>query len=144
MILVALLAAAAAGAPTEPPAWLAGTWRQARKVQTVTEMWLAPQDGAMAGVTLTTSPSRPARAEYAKITREPAGLTYTAVVGAQPPVPFVVVAAAGGWLVFENKAHDFPQRVAYRRCDADLCAAIEGVVNGKLERREWRYSRVKP
>lgn len=142
-MIAAILAAAVVAAPTEPPAWLAGTWGQAKKNQTVTEMWLAPQDGAMAGVTLTTRPGGgAARAEYAKITREPAGLTYTAVVGTQPPVPFVAIPAEGGWLVFENKAHDFPQRVAYRRCDADLCAAIEGVVKGKLERQEWRYSRI--
>jgi hypothetical protein len=141
MIAAFLAAAAVSAAPADLPAWLAGTWGQAKKTQTVTEMWLAPQDGAMAGVTLTTRPGRPPRAEYAKITREPAGLTYTAVVGTQPPVPFVAIPAEGGWLVFENKAHDFPQRVAYRPCDVDLCAAIEGLVNGKLERQEWRYKR---
>jgi hypothetical protein len=140
MIDALFAAAILSVAPADVPAWLAGAWVQTKPDQTVTEMWLAPQDGAMAGVTLTTGPGRPPRAEYAKITREPAGLTYTAVVGTQPPVAFVAVPAEGGWLVFENKAHDFPQRVAYRRCDADLCAAVEGVVNGKLQRQEWRYS----
>ena len=42
---------------------------------------------------------------------------------------------------FENKAHDFPQRVIYRRCGAQLCARIEGVIGGKPQGEEWRYSR---
>jgi hypothetical protein len=144
MILGLLAAAAVAGAAQDLPAWLAGTWGQTKKNETVTEMWLGPQDDAMAGVTLTTHPGgSPARAEYAKITREPAGLTYTAVVGDQPPTPFVAVPGHDGWLVFENKAHDFPQRVFYRRCGSDLCAGVEGVVRGNLERQEWRYTRVR-
>ena len=44
----------------------------------------------------------------------------------------------GGGAVFENLAHDFPQRVIYRRCGEDLCARIEGAM-GKGQ--DWRYAR---
>ncbi|MGZ6013021.1 MAG: DUF6265 family protein [Caulobacteraceae bacterium] len=140
-MIAAALAAAAISADVSQLDWLAGTWSQAQDGGHVREMWLPPQDGAMAGVTLTTRPGRPPRAEYAKITREPAGLTYTAVVGAQPPTPFVQIPDADGRLVFENRAHDFPQRVFYRRCGADLCGGIEGTLDGKPRREEWRYTR---
>ena len=102
------------------------------------------RDGAMAGVTLTTRTGKPALVEYAKITVEPEGVTFTAIVGRQPPTAFVLLPGKDGEAVFENKAHDFPQRVFYRRCGADLCAGIEGVMKGKTEREEWRYSRAKP
>jgi len=144
-MILGLLAVAAVGvADVARLDWIAGTWVQEKPDALVREMWLPPRDGAMAGVTLTTRPGKPPIAEYAKITVEPAGVTFTATVGAQAPTPFVLLPGAAGEAVFENKAHDFPQRVFYRRCGADLCAGIEGVVNGKSEREEWRYTRLKP
>jgi hypothetical protein len=94
--------------------------------------------------TLTTRPGKAPIVEYAKITVEPAGVTFTATVGVQPPTPFVLLSGAAGEAVFENKAHDFPQRIFYRRCGAGLCAGIEGVVNGKPKREDWRYTRLQP
>jgi hypothetical protein len=145
MMLAALAATAAlAAGEVDRLAWIAGTWAAQKDGATVREMWLPPQDGAMAGVTLTTRPGQPARAEYAKITAEPEGVTYTAVVGRQPPTPFVLLAGGPeGEAVFENKDHDFPQRVIYRRCGHDLCARIEGVIKGRPEHEDWRYRRVR-
>jgi hypothetical protein len=144
-MMLALLAAAAvqadAAAEVARLAWISGSWVEETPGAVVREMWLPPRDGAMAGVTLTTRPGKAPVAEYAKITVEPAGLTYTAVVGGQPPTPFVMKPGADGEAVFENKAHDFPQRVIYRRCGARLCARIEGTVQGKAVSQEWRYSR---
>ena len=119
-------------------------WSQKKNGAEVREMWLPPRDGAMAGVTLTTRKGKPAVAEYGKISVEKEGVTFTAMVGAQPPTPFVLVPGKDGEAVFENKTHDFPQRVFYRRCGADLCAGIEGTANGKPQREEWRYTRLTP
>jgi hypothetical protein len=125
-------------------AWLAGTWSTEKDGATVREMWLAPKDGAMAGLTLTTRPGQAARAEYAKITAEPEGVTYTAVVGRQAPTPFRLLAGGeGDAAVFENTEHDFPQRIIYRRCGRDLCARIEGTLKGRLEHEDWRYHRAR-
>jgi hypothetical protein len=33
--------------------------------------------------------------------------------------------------------------VIYRRCGADLCARIEGTLDGKLQGRDWRYARLR-
>ena len=143
-VAVFAIAATAGAAPPDPVArlgWMAGTWVQQTGGETVREMWLPPRDGATAGATLTTRPGKPPVAEYAKITLEPAGVTYTALVGGQPPTPFVLRPGKPGEAVFENKAHDFPQRVIYRRCGAGLCARIEGAMGGKPLAQEWRYSR---
>jgi hypothetical protein len=124
-------------------AWLAGTWTQSRGQAVVRETWLAPMDGAMGGVGQTTRPGRPTLIEHMKITTEPAGATFTAILPGQPPTPFVLLPGKDGEAVFENKAHDFPQRVFYRRCGDDLCAGIEGQVKGELKRQEWRYTKVR-
>jgi len=63
-------------------------------------------------------------------------------VGGQPATPFVLRSGKPGEAVFENPDHDFPQRVIYRRCDADLCARIEGTVGGQVRGMDWRYRRL--
>jgi hypothetical protein len=123
--------------------WLAGTWVHEKDGVIVRETWLAPRDGVMGGVGQTNRPGRKPFVEYVKISAEPAGATFTATLPGQPPTPFVLLPGKDGEAVFENKSHDFPQRVIYRRCDPDLCAAVEGVVKGKAQREEWRYRRVK-
>lgn len=123
-------------------AWMAGDWVQESPGVTVRETWLPPLDGAMAGVTQTHRAGRPAGTEFTTITTGPAGVTFTAYVAGQPPTPFVLQPGKPGEAVFENPEHDFPQRVIYRRCDADLCARIEGSVGGQLRGMDWRYRRL--
>jgi len=122
-------------------AWIAGAWTSEADGGVTREIWHAPLDGAMSGVGQTTRPGKPAGFEFMTITTEAAGPTFTAYVKGQPATPFVLKPGPAGEAVFENLAHDFPQRVIYRRCDADLCGRIEGTVNGKLESMEWRYRR---
>jgi len=123
--------------------WMAGTWTQETNGVVVRETWLAPKDGVMGGVGQTNRPGRKPFVEHVKISAEPAGATFTAMLPGQPPTAFVLLPGKDGEAVFENKAHDFPQRVFYRRCGEDLCAGIEGLVKGELKREEWRYTRVR-
>ena len=120
--------------------WIAGAWIS-KEGDTVEELWLAPDHGVMSGTARTVTAEGKVTVEFMKITTEPAGVTFTAIVGNQPPTPFILLPGEPGVAVFENKAHDFPQRVTYRRCEEDLCARIEGDINGKLEFEEWRYRR---
>lgn len=123
--------------------WMAGTWGHEANGVRVRETWLAPIDGVMGGVGQTNRPGKRPFVEFMKISAEPEGLTFTAIVPGQPPTPFVKQPGPEGEATFENKTHDFPQRVIYRRCDADLCARIEGTVGGKLQFQDWRYRRMK-
>ena len=139
-------AAAAHAGPAEDVAklsWMAGTWSQEKDGVTVREIWLPPIGGAMAGAGQTNRPGQPAFVENVKITAEPAGATFTYMPPGKAPTAFVLQPGKDGEAVFENLAHDFPQRVIYRRCGADLCARTEGLVKGKLEFEDWRYRRVK-
>ena len=141
--LIALPAAAATPADVSKLSWMVGTWSQTKDQETTQETWRPPSGGVMSGVTETRSPGDPPISESMQISAEPAGVTFTAMPAGQPPTPFVLLPGKAGEAVFENKAHDFPQRVIYRRCDADLCARIEGTVEGQLQSMEWRYTRVK-
>jgi hypothetical protein len=147
-LAVAVVALAMAGPAHAGPiddvqalTWLAGSWVQKDENLTVRETWLAPLDGAMSGASQTNRAGRKPSTEFMTISAEPAGATFTARLDGQAPTPFVLKSRGDDEAVFENLAHDFPQRVIYRRCGDDLCARIEGIVKGELESREWRYRR---
>jgi Domain of unknown function (DUF6265) len=46
-------------------------------------------------------------------------------------------------VIFENTAHDFPQRIGYRKAAGDsLVAWIEGTIEGRSQRVDFLYARV--
>lgn len=144
LALAAMAVLADAAADVGRLGWMAGSWVREKDGVTVRETWLPPAGGAMGGVGQTVRPGRPPLIEHMKITAESAGATFTAILPGQPPTAFVLrPGGPDGEAIFENKAHDFPQRVIYRRCDADLCARIEGEVGGVLRGQDWRYVRAK-
>jgi hypothetical protein len=146
LALSLMLAALAGGARATPVddvqalGWLAGAWVQQDDKRTVHEVWFAPVDGVMAGLSQTLRPGRKPSIEFMTITAEPDGATFTAHPADQDPTPFVLKPGLGrDEAVFENLDHDFPQRIIYRRCGEDLCARIEGSVKGRFQAQEWRY-----
>ncbi|MDQ0464796.1 hypothetical protein QO010_002580 [Caulobacter ginsengisoli] len=122
-------------------AFMAGDWAQQDGDVQTRETWLPAKGGVMAGVTQTYRPGKPTEVEFARITARPEGLVFTALPAGQPPTDFRQIPDAKGRAVFENPAHDFPQRVIYWRCEGDLCARIEGTMDGKAMSLEWRYRR---
>ena len=143
--MIAILFAAALVDPTaqvEALDWMAGSWAQTRGETTVRETWLPPLDGAMAGASQTNRPGRTPSIEHMTITITPQGAAFTAYPPGQAPTVFLLRPNAVGEAVFENPEHDFPQRVIYRRCGADLCARIEGAIEGETRQVEWRYIRL--
>ncbi len=89
MIVAALMAVALDGAADVAKLdWMAGAWVHEKDGVVTRETWLAPRDGVMAGAAQTNRPGRKPSIEYTRITAEPAGATFTALVGSQPPTPF--------------------------------------------------------
>ena len=62
----------------------------------------------------------------------------------EKPVPFKLTESTKDRVVFKNELHDFPQAIAYQFISQDqMVATIEGRLNGKLEKYEFNYSRIK-
>ncbi len=56
---------------------------------------------------------------------------------------FTSTAVSDSAVTFENPAHDFPQRIIYRRRGADsLIARVEGMRGGHLRGRDFAHRRV--
>lgn len=108
-------------------AWLAGTWEMGPPDDRTEESWLPPLGDAMLGVSRTVSGGRLAWFEAVVLRETPAGLVFEAHPSGQPGGSFPAVTVTDSLLVFENPAHDFPQRIGYRRTAAGgLAAWIEG------------------
>lgn len=60
--------------------------------------------------------------------------------GRSTATPFPLKEADGMQVVFENPAHDSPQRIICWKDGPDLRARIEGTENGKTAGREWWWS----
>jgi len=59
-------------------------------------------------------------------------------VDGRPSDPFMLVQGAEtNRVVFENAAHDFPQRIVYRATSGGLVARIEGDEQGRFHFVEW-------
>lgn len=127
--------------------WLAGCWqlerRSERGVRVVEEQWMAPSGGALLGASRSVSEGRMVDFEHMLIREDAGGLVFTAKPARQPEASFRAIEVAEGVLVFENRAHDFPQRVIYRRgADGRLDARIEGTVDGQPRAVDFPYRRV--
>jgi hypothetical protein len=57
---------------------------------------------------------------------------------------FTAREATDSTVIFRNPDHDYPQEVGYRRAGADsLIAWVDGTLNGKARRMEFRYARAR-
>lgn len=144
-----LLAAAAHSAATADPfarvRWLQGCWSADGSAEPGSgEQWTSAAGGAMLGMARTVRKGKMVNFEFVQI-REvaPGKLAYIAQPGGAPPTTFMLVREDANEVVFENPAHDFPQRVIYRRSgDTALHARIEGTRNGKAKGIDYPMQRV--
>ena len=97
----------------------------------------------MLGASRTVRDGRTVAHEFVRI--GPAGdgvLTYHAHPSGQAPAAFRLARLEPRLAVFENAAHDFPQRIGYRRlADDTLLAWIEGEQRGTPRRLEFPMRR---
>jgi hypothetical protein len=96
----------------------------------------------MLGMGRTVAGDRLVDYELVVVREQGAELAYQAHPSGPPSAVFISTLIGEARIVFENLAHDFPQRVGYERASADeMLAWIEGMQNGKARRVEFRYHR---
>jgi hypothetical protein len=127
----------------EQVGWLTGCWETISAQRTIEEHWLPPRGGTMLGMGRTVQDGRTIEYESIVIRIENGHLAYEAHPSGQPSAVFLANQMTDGRVVFENRAHDFPQRVGYeRRGDDALLAWVEGTQSGRTRRIEFPYQRV--
>ena len=141
--LVLGTSAAGPAARVTQVAWLAGCWEQAAGPRMVEEQWTRPRGGIMLGSGRTVRGDTLVEYEQTRIFERGGRLVYGASPSGQAPAEFQSIELSDSSVTFENPAHDFPQRVMYRRHGADsLVGRVEGMRNGKLRGVDFPYARV--
>lgn len=122
-------------------AWLAGCWSAVRQDGVTEEHWMKPVGGTMLGMSRTVRGGKTTEYEFLQIRNVNGTLSYVAKPSGQAEATFAVKSIADGEVVFDNPAHDFPQRIIYRRTTGGVTARIEGTMNGKARGIDFPYRR---
>jgi len=134
----------AQGDPVHRLSWMAGCWRQANPStgRTIDEQWMAQLGRTMLGMSRTVRGDSVIEFEHLQILERRGHAVFHAEPSGQAPADFEASAVSDTMVTFENAAHDFPQRVIYRRRGRDsLIARIEGTRNGRVRGVDFPYAR---
>jgi hypothetical protein len=127
--------------------WLLGSWKNISPEGEMYEIWTKKNDSVYSGHGFMTVNHDTVFSERISLEQKKSGLFYIPVVknqNAGQSVSFKLVSDSAGQFTFENKEHDFPQRVIYKAAGADsLYARIEGMDKGTFRREEFPLKKEK-
>jgi hypothetical protein len=122
-------------------AWLTGCWTMTRGESVVEEQWLRPLGGTLMGISRTVKGGRTVEHEFLQIREVEGKLAYVAKPSGQAEATFALTTFSDNELTFENPAHDFPQRIRYRRTPDGVTARVEGTRSGQTRGIDFIYQR---
>lgn len=124
-------------------AFMAGCWELRTPTRVTHEQWMAPLGGVMLGMSRTVVRDVAREWEFLRLDVSDGVVTYLAQPGGRPATPFPASVVTDTSVTFANPAHDFPQRILYRRAGADsLIARIEGDQGGQAKGMNFPMKRV--
>jgi hypothetical protein len=123
--------------------WLSGTWVGTEGRVEMEEHWTLPKGNSLLGLHRDVAGDRTVSFEFLRIEKATEGIVYIAQPQGRPPTSFRLIQSSRNRVVFENKAHDFPQRIIYWIEADTLHARVEGDQNGRLRSMEWSWKRQK-
>jgi hypothetical protein len=127
--------------------WMVGSWEMRQPEGILTETWKVASDTEMTGTSVMVSEKAELLfSERMRLVLRGNELWYLVTVSNQnngQEVPFKEKSFTNGELIFENAAHDFPQRILYKEKAANVMyARIEGTQDGLGRKEEFEYNKV--
>ncbi len=122
--------------PLGPLAWFEGCWRGIVNQREFREHWMPLRGNLIVGTSHTVMQGRTLAFEYLRIEARDDGIYYVAAPSGQKETAFKFVdvktdVSGSPSYTFANPAHEFPQRIVYRRgSEGWLYATVEGKVGG--------------
>jgi hypothetical protein len=127
-------------------AWMSGCWESVSRngATVIAEQWMRPSGGAMLGMSRTVRNGKMSAYEFLRLVEDEHGINYISRPSQnKEDTAFRLTYTKPGEAVFENPAHDFPQKIIYRLNGTDLHARIEGPRNGSTAGVDFPMKRVK-
>lgn len=140
LTLFLVFAMGAAAGETVLPSFFAGCWEIRAGAFLVEEQWMRPAGGLMLGMSRTVRGGKAVSSEFLRVEPIDGDVFYVAVIGGRS-TRFRMIKLTADEAVFENKEHDFPQRILYRKTADGLAARIEGSDKGKERGQDFPYKR---
>ncbi len=95
--------------------WITGNWEMEKNGKEICEHWMKPSGQTMLGMSRTVIKKKTVEFEFVIIHQEKSGeIFFTVTPSGQGKTSFKLVSVSKTEAVFENPAHDFPQRIIYR------------------------------
>ncbi|MBK5285495.1 MAG: hypothetical protein JJE25_08820 [Bacteroidia bacterium] len=127
--------------------WLIGTWSNISDDGKLSEVWAKTSDTVFSGKSFKIFQDDTVFSERISLELLRGGLFYIPVVHNQNnglPVAFKLISNSGAEFIFENKEHDFPQRIIYKNTGKDsLYASVEGNDDGTFRKEEFYLTKEK-
>jgi hypothetical protein len=146
VLSLAAIVPASAGAQARPAdalGWFTGCWERRTATAVIEEHWSSTTGGMLLGFAKTSVRDTVREYEFLHIYGEGDTLVLNALPSRQRPAWFRARPPYDSVVSFANPAHDFPQRIIYRRVGSDsLRARIEGTRNGQERGVDYAYARV--
>ena len=129
--------------PVDQLRFMAGCWERRTPRGVVEERWAPPKGGMLQGMGRTFRGDTLVEHEFVLIREVGGRVVYEAHPSGQAPNIFPVKQISDTLVEFEDPAHDYPQRVGYRKAGADsLIAWIDGTTPRGARRIEFPYARI--
>jgi len=126
--------------------WLIGTWENKTQRGSVFETWSKKHNNELVGMSYMVKEKDTMVFETIKLVQEADVIYYVPIVKSQNnglPVKFLANIVSENQLVFENKQHDFPQIISYKKITTDsLVAEISGTKNGQVRKMTFPMKKV--
>ena len=121
------------------PDWMTGAWAHQDGDEWADEYWTPPRGDLMIGAARSGKAERLLFWEHMRIVKEDDGaVVFWAVSGDQKAVRFVATVSSEDRILFENAAHDYPQRIEYWREGKILKAEISLLDGSKAVQFSYR------
>lgn len=123
--------------------WIAGQWHIQTPKGQVMESWEKVNDSLYTGRSIfVQNGTDTIPQEIIRMIKDGNDWYYIPIVSGQNEgldVRFKMIFYQGQEFICENKMHDFPQRIAYRRINDSLYASIEGIRKDKFRKQNFDF-----
>ncbi|HEY0045697.1 MAG TPA: DUF6265 family protein [Flavobacterium sp.] len=126
--------------------WLLGDWENLSADGRWSESWVKANDSTYNGQAFFIRENDTLHQEQIVLSQRGLAVNYTPTVKGQngdKPVQFNMTSAEGSKLIFENPAHNYPQKISYLQITKDsLVADISGIQQGKPSAERFAMTKV--
>lgn len=131
-------------AQTDDFNWLVGKWKLESDRVELYEEWKTDGKHRLKGESYVMRDDQKQVSEILFLEKFDDQWAYIALPEGQSIALFALVNSENNEFVFENKEHDFPQRIIYRLINqGEISASVEGEKNGELKTMNFKFTKVK-